>query len=175
MVPSLLTPLPSSFYLLLRSDMVLIPKLEQYDLNALVALGNLSNDEFSRNRIKVEIVNKLLDFHYPMFSLLVRFKKSILILKESYADVILINMKDNDYYIDDGIVDEILKLASFDALICYGADSASYEFNIKCKDEFYRRGYDIEDKIEFQMKVTLGKSLKKKINIKRKVIRNDKY
>jgi len=155
--------------------MVLIPKLEQYDLNALVALGNLSNDEFSRNRIKVEIVNKLLDFHYPMFSLLVKFEKCKIILKEAYADVILINMKGNDYYIDDMIVDKILKLASFDALICYGADSASYEFNIKCKDEFYRRGYDIEDKIEFQMKVTLGKSLKKKINIKRKVIRNDKY
>jgi len=175
MVPSLLTPLPSSFYLLLRGDIVLIPKLEQYDLNALVTLGNLTNDEFSRNRIKVEIVNKILDFHYPMFSLLVRFKKSILILKESYADVILINMKDNDYYIDDGIVDEILKLASYDALICYGADSASYEFNIKCKDEFYRRGYEIEDKIEFQRKAALDKSLKRKINIKRKVIRNDKY
>ena len=173
MVPSLLTPLPSSFYLLLRSDIVLIPKLEQYDLNVLVALGNLSNDEFSRNRIRVEIVNRLLDFHYPMFSLLVRFKQSKLILKEAYADVILINMKNNDYYIDDLIVGEILKLASFEALICYGADSDSYEFNIKCKDEFYRRGYEIEDKIEFQRKATLGKSIKEKINIKRKVIRND--
>ena len=173
MVPSLLTPLPSSFYLLLRRDIVLIPKLEQYDLNALVTLGNLATDEFSRNRIKVEVINKILDFHYPMFSLLVRFKRSNLILKEAYADVILINMKDNDYYIDDMILNEILKLASFDALICYGANSSSYEFNIKCKDEFYRRGYEIEDKIEFQRKVTLGKSINEKINIKRKLIRND--
>ena len=155
--------------------MMLIPKLEQYDLNALVVLGNLSNDEFSRSRIKVEIVNKLLDYHYPMFSLLVRFKRSNLILKEAYADVILINMKGNDYYIDNLIVDEILKLASFEALICYGADSASYEFNIRCKDEFYRRGFEIEDKIEFQRKVALGRSLKKKMSLKRKVIRNDKY
>ena len=155
--------------------MMLIPKLEQYDLNALVVLGNLSNDEFSRSRIKVEIVNKLLDYHYPMFSLLVRFKRSNLILKEAYADVILINMKGNDYYIDNLIVDEILKIASFEALICYGADSNSYEFNIKCKDEFYRRGYEIEDKIEFQRKVALGRSLKKKMSLKRKVIRNDKY
>ena len=155
--------------------MMLIPKLEQYDLNALVVLGNLSNDEFSRSRIKVEIVNKLLDYHYPMFSLLVRFKRSNLILKEAYADVILINMKGNDYYIDNLIVDEILKIASFEALICYGADSNSYEFNIKCKDEFYRRGFEIEDKIEFQRKVALGRSLKKKMSLKRKVIRNDKY
>ena len=155
--------------------MMLIPKLEQYDLNALVVLGNLSNDEFSRSRIKVEIVNKLLDYHYPMFSLLVRFKRSNLILKEAYADVILINMRGNDYYIDNLIVDEILKIASFEALICYGADSNSYEFNIKCKDEFYRRGYEIEDKIEFQRKVALGRSLKKKMSLKRKVIRNDKY
>lgn len=147
---------------------MLIPKLEQYDLNALVTLGNLATDEFSRNRIKVEVINKILDFHYPMFSLLVRFKNSRLILKEAYADVILINMKDNDYYIDDKIIDEILKLASFDALICYGADSSSYEFNVKCKDEFYRRGYEIEDKIELQKKVSLGKSLIKKINRKRK-------
>ena len=142
--------------------------MEQYDLNALVTLGNLATDEFSRNRIKVEVINKILDFHYPMFSLLVRFKNSRLILKEAYADVILINMKDNDYYIDDKIIDEILKLASFDALICYGADSSSYEFNVKCKDEFYRRGYEIEDKIELQKKVSLGKSLIKKINRKRK-------
>ena len=147
---------------------MLIPKLEQYDLNALVTFGNLATDEFSRNRIKVEVINKILDFHYPMFSLLVRFKNSRLILKEAYADVILINMKDNDYYIDDKIIDEILKLASFDALICYGADSSSYEFNVKCKDEFYRRGYEIEDKIELQKKVSLGKSLIKKINRKRK-------
>ena len=141
----------------------------------MVVLGNLSNDEFSRSRIKVEIVNKLLDYHYPMFSLLVRFKRSNLILKEAYADVILINMKGNDYYIDNLIVDEILKIASFEALICYGADSNSYEFNIKCKDEFYRRGFEIEDKIEFQRKVALGRSLKKKMSLKRKVIRNDKY
>ena len=154
---------------------MLIPRLEEYDLNALVTLGNLAVDEFSRNRIRVEIVNKLLNFHYPMFSLLVRFKNSKLILKEAYADVILINMKDNNYYIDDKIVKDILKLASYDALICYGADSSSYEFNIKCKDEFYRRGYEIEDKIELQRKSTLGKCLIKKFDKKRKVIRNDKY
>ena len=154
--------------------MVIIPDLDEYDINVLIALGNHTYDEFSRSRIKMAIVNKLLEFNYPMFILIEKFRHSKFILKEAHADAILIMMKGNDYHFDDIIVNEILMLASYEALMCYGADSACYEFNIKCKDEFYKRGYEIEDKIELQRKVTFGKKLIKNLK-KRKVIKNDKY
>lgn len=151
------------------------PKLNEYNINALAVLANNSSDEFTINKIKMIIIEKILNHNYSMFYLIHKFNFSKGILKESYADVVLMNMKGNDYYIDDMIVDEILKYASCDAIICYGAYSNSYEFNVKCKDEFNRRIDEFEDKIELQRKSCLGKSLKKEICIKRKVIRNDKY
>lgn len=139
--------------------MVEKPKLSEYSLNVLVTLGNQTVDEFSRSKIKIEIVQKLLEFNYSMFRLVNAFRLCNGILKEAYADVILMNMKGNYYYIDNTIVDEILAYASYDALMYYGADSKSYEFNLKCKEEFYKRGDEIEDKIELQRKKTLGKKL----------------
>ena len=155
--------------------MVFKPKLSEYDINVLVALCNQIDDEFSRNKIKMEIVEKILSYNYSMFYLINKFMYSKTIMKEAYADVILMNMKSNNYYIDDAIINEILTYASLDTLIYYGADSSSYEFSKKCKDEFWRRGYEIEDKLELLKKKNLGTSLVKKIMIKRKVIENDKY
>lgn len=135
------------------------PKLEDYDIKALVLLANQTTDEITRNKYKTILIEKLLFCELPMFYLINKFICSKLILKEIYADLILINMKDNDYIIPIEIQDEILKYASLDAIMCYGADSKIYEFNIKCKEEFYKRGLVLEDKIEEQRKKNLDKKL----------------
>lgn len=135
--------------------MVFIPKLSKYNINALIALGNASSDEFTRGRIRSAMVDKLLCSNGSILFLVNKFIASTNLLKEAYADTILIRMKGNDFYIDSTIVDEIISYASLDILMYYGADSNSYEFNIKCKEEFYRRGREFEDKIEFQRKRTL--------------------
>lgn len=135
--------------------MVFIPKLNKYNINTLVALSNYAMDEFSRSRIKNAMIDRILMSNTSMLFLVNKFISSKTLLKEAYADVILMIMKDNDYYIDDAIVNEILSYASLDSLMYYGADSLNYEFNIKCKEEFYRRGREIEDKIELQKKRVL--------------------
>ena len=136
--------------------MVFKPRLNRYNINTLVAFEHNVTDEYSRNRIRMAMIDKILTYNYSILFLLNKFMSSKTLLKEAYADVILMKMKGNDYYIDNVLVDDILTYASLDALMYYGADSASYEFNIKCKDEFYRRGRAIEDKIEFQRKRTLN-------------------
>ena len=135
--------------------MVFIPKLNKYNINTLVALSNYAMDEFSRIKIKNAMIDRILMANTSMLFLVNKFISSKTLLKEAYADVILMIMKDNDYYIDDAIVNEILSYASLDSLMYYGADSLNYEFNIKCKEEFYRRGREIEDKIELQTKRVL--------------------
>lgn len=135
------------------------PKLDSYDINALVFLANQTTDEITRNKYKMILIEKFQFYKFPMFYLINKFICSKLILKEVYADLILINMKDNDYRIPIEIQDEILKYASLDAIMCYGADSKIYEFNIKCKEEFYQRGLILEDKIEEQRKKNLDKKL----------------
>lgn len=132
--------------------MIFKPKLNRYNINTLVALSNNAMDEFTRNKIRIAMVDRILSYNYSIFFLINKFMMSKTLLKEAYADVILMYMKGNDYYIDDVLVDEILSYASLDALMYYGADSNSYEFNIKCKEEFYRRGREFEDKVELQRK-----------------------
>ena len=152
------------------------PKLTQYNINALVVLANNSLDEFTVNKIKMIIIEKILNYNYSMFYLMYKFKSSNGILKESYADVILMNMKGNDYYIDEGIVNEILMYASFEALVNYGIDSNSLEFSIKCKEEFDKRDKIIEDKIELFGKRNMDEVNERNVILKkRKVIRNVKY
>lgn len=79
------------------------------------------------------------------------------ILKKVYAEMITMKMKDNGYDIESGIMDEILKLVSFDALIYYGDDSYSVDFSRRCKEEFDNSAKEAEDKIELNRKRTLGK------------------
>ena len=135
--------------------MIFRPKLNKYNINTLVALSNNVVDEFTKNKIRMAMIDRILLCNYSMFYLINKFMTSKMLLKEAYADVILMYMKGNDYYIDEVLVDEILSYASLDALMYYGADSNSYEFNKKCKDEFYRRGKDFEDKVELLKKRTL--------------------
>lgn len=155
------------------------PKLTQYNINVLAVFANSSTDEFTKNKIKMIIIEKILNYNYSLFYLIHKFKLSNGILKESYADVILMYMKDNDYYIDEDILDGILKYASFEGLVNYGFDSPSLEFSFKCKEEFDNRVKSIEDKIEFFRKRNMDEGNEKKLMLKltkkKKGDRNDKY
>ena len=80
----------------------------------------------------------------------------------------MIYMKENEYYIKDNIVDEILRYASLDALMYYGADSNSLEFSMKCKKEFDNRAKLIEDKVELIKKRNLDEDNDVKIFVRKK-------
>ena len=156
--------------------MVFMPNLDDYNINALISLGNRTDDIFTKSQIKLSIVGKILELRKPMFFLLNKFLSSDKILKEAYADAIMIYMKGNDYYIKDSIADEILRYASLDALMYYGADSNSLEFSTKCKEEFDNRAKAIEDKIELVRKRNLDEDCNVKMFVrKKKVIIDDKY
>ena len=139
---------------------MLKPRMSSYDINALIYLWNRATDDFSRNKIKMSIVEKVLFCEYSMFYLINKFMYSKTeLLKNVYADVILMKMKDNDYSLDEEIVNELLMYASLDTLMYYGTETLSYEFNNKCKDEFWKRAYEIENKIELKNKQNLDKKL----------------
>ena len=150
------------------------PSLVSYDFNALVCIWNRSTDEFSRSRIKIAIIDKILSYNSSMFYLMNKFiSTKTELLKEAYADVILMKMKDDDYSFNDEFIYELLMYASLDGLVYYGTETLSYEFNNKCMEEFWRRAIEIENKIELKNKQNLDKKLI--LSLKKKGDKNDKY
>ena len=150
------------------------PPLVSYDFNALVCIWNRTTDEFSRSKIKVAIINKILSYNSTMFYLMNKFiSTKTELLKEAYADVILMKMKDNDYCFNDEFVFDLLVYASLDGLVYYGTETLSYEFNNKCMEEFWRRAVEIENKVELKRKYDLDKKLI--LSLKKKGDKNDKY
>ena len=147
--------------------MGLLPRLEGYDINALVALGNQTDDDFHRDKIKNIIIDKVLMNNCPIFIFINKFNSSMGIIKEVYAEVIVILMKDNDYYIDDRLIDEILRYTSLDTLMNYGMKSSSLYFKERCVDEFWKVAVQIENKKELYKKVTFSRRLCR--SIKRKL------
>lgn len=150
--------------------MVLRPLLRNYNINVLVELGNRTIDEFNREQIKLLIAEKIYVLDYSMFYLINKYKNANMILKEVYAKLIIMKLREDEYYIDDIILDEILEMVSFDDLIYYGREAASFEIREKSIKKFYDRGMKIEDKNELYKKINYERIMKK-----RKVINNDKY
>ena len=142
--------------------MVFRPLLRNYNINVLVELGNRTFDEFNREQIKLLIAEKIYILDYSMFYLISKYRNSKFILKEAYAKVIIMKLREDEYYIDDNILDEILEIVSFDDLIYYGREAASFEIREKSIKKFYDRGMKIEDKNELYRKITYDKVLKKK-------------
>ena len=104
-----------------------------------------------------------------MFFLVNSFLRATGILKQSYAEVIVILMKDSDYFIDEVIIDEVVSYVSLDSLISYGAESTNSTFSKKCVSEFWKRVPNIEDKKEFTNNVIFRRiRLKNVLNIKKK-------
>ena len=142
--------------------MVFRPLLRSYNINVLVELGNRTIDEFNREQIKLLIAEKIYILDYSMFYLINKYRSSKMILKEAYAKVIIMKLREDEYYIDDNILDEILEIVSFDDLIYYGREAASFEIREKSIKKFYDRGMKIEDKNELYRKINYDKVLKKK-------------
>ena len=132
--------------------MVMIPELKNYSIEKLSALGNASQDAFFREEIKELIVKKILMLHSPMFFLINKFDKSSKILREVYAKTILIRMKDEDYEIDDSVVDEILSLVSLEDLALYGSDVKSLNIREKCNKLIWDSVVIFEDTSEMDKK-----------------------
>lgn len=131
--------------------MVFKTDLKDLSVEVLIALYAKSNGEYSREDIKNTIINeKQFANNYPLFYFVERFKKANEIFKELYADLILVKLQDEIFYIDDKTMNEIIKLASYDALIYYGANSKSLEISNKCQEEFYSCGEEIIDKDELE-------------------------
>ena len=142
--------------------MVFRPLLRSYNINVLVELGNRTIDEFNREQIKLLIAEKIYILDYSMFYLINKYRSSKMILKEAYAKVIIMKLREDEYYVDDNILDEILEIVSFDDLIYYGREAASFEIREKSIKKFYDRGMKIEDKNELYRKINYDKVLKKK-------------
>ena len=150
------------------------PNLICYDFNALVCLWNESTDEFSRSKIKTAVIDKILFYNNSMFYLMNKFVSTKTeFLKEAYADVILMEMKDNGYCFKDDFISELLTYASLDGLVYYGMETLSSEFNNKCIEEFWRRAVEIENKVELKRKQNLDKKLI--LSLKKKGDKDDKY
>ena len=143
--------------------MTAYPLLKNYNIKYLILLGNNTEDEILYDQIKLAIVEKLLLLDYPMFLLINKFGVSDKILKEAYAVVIIMKMKDDEYILDDRIIAEVLDLVSLDDLIHYGAESPSLVFRDKCIKKFWEVGKNIEDKIELDRKKNSGKVKLKKL------------
>ena len=150
--------------------MVVRPLLKNYNIKVLVELGNRVTDEFSKEQYKLLIAEKIFVLDYSMFYLINKFKSSDRILKEAYAKAIIMKLREDEYYIDDKVLDEILEMVSFDDLMYHGREAASLDIREKSIKKFYDRGMKIEDKAELYKKMNLDK-----VREKRKVIGNDKY
>lgn len=128
---------------------VQIPNLTSYDVKVLFTLLNNTKDEEEIYQIKKIIINKINNNRYPLFYYINKFKSSIGIIKEIYADLILMNLNNETLNL---VTDEILQYASLDALINYGSSYDNYILTKRCKDEFYKRGNILEDKTELARK-----------------------
>ena len=141
---------------------ITVPKLEDYDIKVLIALGNQADDPIRYARIKYIIVERLFEKQYPIFYLIHNFQKSDKILRDAYAEVITMSMKNNEYSIDEDIILDIIELVSLDTLMYYGMESNSLDFCKKCREEFWDRALEVEDKIELRRKINFGKKRSKK-------------
>jgi len=128
------------------------PKLKMYSIEKLVALGNSSQDAIAREKIKELITEKILMLHSPMFFLLNKFKVSDNILKRAYAKAILIRLKDDDIFIEDNVIDEILSLVSLEDLAIYGSEVISSQIRDKCTKLIWDNVVIFEDNLELDRK-----------------------
>ena len=146
-----MTPLPSSFFVLWGISM-LKPRLMDYNIKTLVILGNQAYDEEYREVVKKTLVKKMSDLNYSIMFLLNSFISAKGILREVYAELLMITIHNNKFDLPDVVTDEIIKLVSIDTLTKYGMESLSEKFREKCINEFWERAIEQEDKIELVKK-----------------------
>ena len=133
--------------------MVTIPEYDNYSVEYLIVLGNQTTEEITKQQIILAISKKILNSNKSIFYLINKFKFSNDILREVYAKVVVMKLVDNEYYIDDKMLDEILNLVSLDDLVHYGMEAMSLNIRERSTIKLYQRGMNIEDKNELDNKI----------------------
>jgi len=77
---------------------------------------------------------------------------------------------EDEYYIDDKVLDEILDLVSLDDLVNYDMVAVSMKVREKSTIKFEQREMRIEDKMELYRKMNIGK-IKNKKKLRKKMER----
>jgi hypothetical protein len=142
-----MTPLPSSF-LFYGGGIMERPKLDDYSLKALIALGEQTSDLVLHDYIVSVILKRFLAFNYSIFYLVNKFLKHNDIMKEVYSDMIIIWLKDHEYNMSEWLIDDVIKFASLDILTEYGITSCNLYLCLKSEVEFWDRAIELEDKSE---------------------------
>ena len=136
------------------------PRLMDYNVKTLIILGNQTQDELSREDIKMALLKKLSGVNYSVLYLLSCFVNSKGILRDVYAELIVMKMYEGEINISEQFAAEVIKLVSMDTLTIYGMESPSCEFREKCKEEFWRRALENEDKLELGKKINVDNPIK---------------
>ena len=123
------------------------PRITDYSIKALIAIGNQTSDELLREDIRNILVNRLRNTNYSVMYLLSKFSNSKDIMRYVYADLIMIMVCNHNLYLSSVIMDEIVKLVSMDVLTEYGMKSNYEDVMSKCKDEFWKRALDKEENV----------------------------
>ena len=142
------------------------PRLMDYNVKALVVLWNQSGDEFFREDVKKTLVMKLNGVSSSLIYIINSFINSNGVMREVYAEILMIRMYEESYRLSSTIADEIISLVSMDTLTKYGMECSSLEFSEKCKNEFWDRAIELEDKSELIKK----RNVDSKIKLRRRLI-----
>ena len=134
--------------------MTKMPNLNDYPIEVLVCLANSPDNEFMKDNIKNILVDKIQLLNLPMFILINKFILTNNILKEVYAKVILMRLGNEEYNIENKLLDEILSLISLDDVVTYGSNVKSLEIRKKCEELFWVQALMVEDSSELNRKNT---------------------
>ena len=120
------------------------PQLKDYNVKALIVLANQTHDEVLYNDIKNILLEKYMSLNYAIMYLLNNFVTSKGIMREVYAEIIMIIVVTRNLFIFPNVLDEIISLVSMDTLTKYGMECNNLELSEKCKNEFWKRALDEE-------------------------------
>ena len=115
------------------------PRMNDYDTKALIVIANQSDDENTKGMIRRILVDRFNVVKYSTPYLLNRFTISEGIMKEVYADMVIMAMCMDKISVPVEMEDDLIQYASIDVLVSYGTAVESLEFRKKCRDEFWER------------------------------------
>ena len=118
------------------------PRMDDYDTKALIVIGNQSDDEKTKNMIRRILVDRFNVVKYSISYLLGKFSLSDGIMKEVYADMIIMSMCMDKNSVPEEIEDELIEYASDDVIVSYGTVVESLDFRKKCRDKFWERALE---------------------------------
>ena len=124
---------------------MLKPRLIDYDIKVLIILGNQAKDDETRDSIRKILIDKHRLLNYSMIFLLNKFISSKDIMREVYAELIMIMMCERDLNLSSEMLGDIIKSVSLDSLSKYSSEVVSLELRDKCQNEFWNRVLEKED------------------------------